>query len=181
MITARSTGENSTEPSSPSRKGCSALNWVCAKRRDRVARPRAESTLRPEALPSGRFGPAGSRPLLSNGSLEPGHASLPWAGGAVSLPQAFGGQPRLRTPRASALACGLPQDCEPRAVVLCGRESLKVRDEQSDVFECRLLMLFEEETKPAGGEATVTVRLLPSDQCRQLDCLGGSAELVVSV
>jgi hypothetical protein len=58
---------------------------------------------------------------------------------------------------------------------------LKVRDEQSDVFECRLLMLFEEETKPAGGEATVTVRLLPSDQCRQLDCLGGSAELVVSV
>ena len=44
------------------------------------------------ALPSGHSGRAGSRRLLPNSALEPGHAYLlPWAGRAVSLPQALGG------------------------------------------------------------------------------------------
>jgi hypothetical protein len=45
-------------------------------------------------------GQTGSRPLLPKGSLEPGHAYLlPWAGRAVSLPQAFGGHVPAHRPR----------------------------------------------------------------------------------
>jgi hypothetical protein len=72
----------------------------------------------------------------------------------------------------SALSCSLSQDRKRRGVILWDGERLKVRDEQSDVFECRLLVLFEEETKPAGGEASVAVRLLAGDQGRQLERLG---------
>jgi hypothetical protein len=39
-------------------------------------------------------------------------------------------------------------------------------------LERRLLVFLEIEAQPAGGEAAVTVRLLPCDQCRQLERLG---------
>jgi hypothetical protein len=48
------------------------------------------------ALPRGRFGRGGSRPLRPKGSFEPGHAYLlPWAWRVVSLPQASAAKSRL--------------------------------------------------------------------------------------
>ena len=41
-------------------------------------------------------------------------------------------------------------------------------NEERDLFERRLLVLLEVGAEPAGGEASVALRLLPCDQCRQL-------------
>jgi hypothetical protein len=57
-------------------------------------------------------------------------------------------------------------------MVLWGRERSQLRDEQRDIFERRPLVFLEPEAEPAGGEAAVAVRLLPCDQCRQLERLG---------
>jgi hypothetical protein len=57
-------------------------------------------------------------------------------------------------------------------VVLWGRERSQVRDEQRDIFECRLLVFLEIEAEPAGSEAAVALGLLPRDQRRQLERLG---------
>ena len=40
------------------------------------------------------------------------------------------------------------------------------------MLERRLLVLLEPETEPAGCEAAVAVRLLPCDQCGELERLG---------
>jgi hypothetical protein len=54
-------------------------------------------------------------------------------------------------------------------MVLRGRQRLQIRDDQRDIFERRLLVLLEVEAEPSGGEAAVAVRLLPGDQCGQLE------------
>ena len=56
-------------------------------------------------------------------------------------------------------------------MVLRRGKSSETRGEQLDIFERRLLVFFEVETEPTGGEAAVTVRLFPRDQCRQLERL----------
>ena len=85
----------------------------------------------------------------------------------MALAGVCGGQ---RPPR-SSLPCGLPQNRERRRVVLRARERSQVRDEQLDIFERRLLVFLEPEAEPTGGEAAKAVRLLPRDQCRQLERL----------
>jgi hypothetical protein len=57
-------------------------------------------------------------------------------------------------------------------MILWTRQRSKVRDEQPDIFERRLLVFLEPEAEPAGGEAAVAVRLFPRDQRRQLERLG---------
>jgi hypothetical protein len=64
--------------------------------RFRGSRPETQANAPTGALPSGRFGRGGSRPLRPKGSFEPGHAYLlPWAWRAVSLPQASAAKSRL--------------------------------------------------------------------------------------
>ena len=67
---------------------------------------------------------------------------------------------RASLSRMAAPPCDLPQNRERRGVVLSCRERSQVRDEQRDIFERRLLVFLEREAEPAGGEATVTLRLV---------------------
>jgi hypothetical protein len=60
-------------------------------------------------------------------------------------------------------ACGSPQDRKRRGVILWHGERLQARDEQRDMFERRLLVLFQVEAEPAGGEVAVAIGLLTRD------------------
>ena len=71
----------------------------------------------------------------------------------------------------STLSHSLSQDRERRGVLRQARKRSQVRDKQRHIVERRLLVLFEPEAEPAGGEAAVAVRLLPRDQRRHLERL----------
>ena len=70
---------------------------------------------------------------------------------------------------------GLSEHRKGRHMVVGARERSEVRDEQLDIFECRLLVFLEIDAEPAGGEAAVALRLF-----RATNAVSSSASATVT-
>jgi hypothetical protein len=120
--------------------------------------------------------------MAAERSLEPGHASpFPGPAGRQRAAGIRRPAPAHKSLLVALLDTTVPRvspGVRPSSRALSprrgsqGRKRSQVRDQQLDLFERCLLVLLEVQARPAGSEPAVAVRLLPRNECRQLERLG---------